>query len=168
MRPQPCGSSAVTGMQCGFIQCPWVTCFTGWGEMTRLSWSYDRSLPMCFFGTEGETMRKENSKWSTRGAVLSSARDTQILWSRSRSSKHWTVPVVRRSGTGPPSPDLPAERLELGGYLLPGVFLHKVRGVSQHDRPVPGERLLKAATRGVAEREVLHPPHDQRRPVSDL
>src|SRR5262249_35642108 len=32
--------------------------------------------------------------------------------------------------------DLPAERLELGGDLLSGVFLHEVRGVGQGDGPV--------------------------------
>src|SRR6266571_3778267 len=61
-----------------------------------------------------------------------------------------------------------AEVLELGGYLLSGVFLDEVRGAGQQDRSVIGECLLESPARAVPEGEVFHAPDDQGGPVSDL
>jgi hypothetical protein len=54
-----------------------------------------------------------------------------------------------------------AEVLELGGYLLSGVFLDEVRGAGQQNRSVIREYLLEAPARAVPEGEVFHAPDDQ-------
>jgi hypothetical protein len=57
------------------------------------------------------------------------------------------------------------EGSDLLRYLFPGILLQEMRGVCQQDGFVIGEGAFEALAFGIAEREVLHTPDNQRRPV---